>query len=111
MFDDADVAKYKYRHLCPAHRRPWCDLQVLLASPWLHELPSGVLGVLVDAICESELDFADQIVVRVLLRHRPEENRVTSSPYFAAIILASMVWVGWCWATKLVRGKLGLEMR
>lgn len=32
---------------------------------------------------------------------------MTGSPYFAAIIVASLFWVTYCWATRLVRGTPG----
>ena len=32
---------------------------------------------------------------------------MTGSPYFAAIIVASLVWVTYCWATRLVHGTPG----
>lgn len=33
---------------------------------------------------------------------------MTGSPYFAAIITASLVWVTYCWITRLLRGGLPL---
>lgn len=45
-----------------------------------------------------------QITMRVLLGHQPEDNRLTASPYFAAIIIASLIWVFWAWATRLATG-------
>lgn len=30
---------------------------------------------------------------------------MTGSPYFAAIIVASLIWVTYCWATRLIRGQ------
>lgn len=54
----------------------------------------------------SCLQGADlQVVLKNLLAHRPEEDRVTGSPYFAAIICASLIWVTYCWATRLIQGK------
>lgn len=46
-------------------------------------------------------------MVKYLLAHHPEEDRVTGSPYFSAIILASLIWVTYSWATRLLRGTPG----
>ncbi|KII90100.1 hypothetical protein PLICRDRAFT_579390 [Plicaturopsis crispa FD-325 SS-3] len=42
------------------------------------------------------------IVTRVLLDKATYTDSVNQSPYFAGIILGSMVWVAYCWATRLV---------
>jgi hypothetical protein len=47
------------------------------------------------------------VVLKYLLVHRPEEDRVTGSPYFAAIIVASLIWVTYSWATRLLTGTPG----
>ena len=47
------------------------------------------------------------MVTKHLLVHRPEEDRVTGSPYFSAIIVASLIWVTYSWATRLLRGTPG----
>ena len=47
------------------------------------------------------------MVLKYLLVHRPEEDRVTGSPYFAAIIVASLIWVTYSWATRLLSGTPG----
>src|SRR5258707_1058110 len=44
----------------------------------------------------------DQIVTRVLLNAHSYTDSVTQSPYFCGIIFASFVWVGYCWATRLL---------
>ncbi|ORX41281.1 DHHC palmitoyltransferase-domain-containing protein [Kockovaella imperatae] len=45
--------------------------------------------------------------MRLLLSHRAEDNPISSSPHFAAIITASLVWVFYAWATRLLRGTPG----
>lgn len=45
-----------------------------------------------------------KIVTRVLLNKDSYTGTVNQSPYFAGIIAASMLWVGYGWATRLVRG-------
>lgn len=42
-----------------------------------------------------------------LLKHKPAADRITASPYFAAIIAASILWVGYAWATRLALGAPG----
>ncbi|KAJ3474072.1 hypothetical protein NLI96_g12663 [Meripilus lineatus] len=42
------------------------------------------------------------VVSRVLLDRANYTDSVTSSPYFAGIIAASMVWVGYAWISRLV---------
>ena len=42
--------------------------------------------------------------MKVFLGHQPEDNRISASPYFAAIIIASMIWVLFAWMTRLVIG-------
>lgn len=49
----------------------------------------------------------DQVVTKYLLVHRPEEDRVTGSAYFSAIIVASLIWVTYSWATRLLRDTPG----
>ena len=46
-----------------------------------------------------------QTVMKVLLAHRTEDNPVAASPHFAAIIIGSLVWVFYAWASRLVKGK------
>jgi hypothetical protein len=43
--------------------------------------------------------------LKYLLAHHQEDDRVASSPYFASIIIGSLFWVFWTWATKLLRGE------
>ncbi|BEI90394.1 uncharacterized protein CcaverHIS019_0304640 [Cutaneotrichosporon cavernicola] len=45
--------------------------------------------------------------VKVLLADKPMSDRVLTSPYFAAIITASFVVVGYAWLTRLVFGAPG----
>lgn len=47
------------------------------------------------------------IVTRVLLNHKSYTDSVTQSPYFVGIITASLIWVGFSWFTRLVRGTEG----
>lgn len=44
-----------------------------------------------------------QIVTRVLLNKNTYVGTVNQSPYFAGIIAGSMLWVGYCWVTRLVQ--------
>ena len=48
------------------------------------------------------------MVIRLLLAHRAEDNPVSSSPHFAAIIIGSLFWVFYAWTTRLVRGERSL---
>ena len=43
------------------------------------------------------------IVTRVLLNNSTYSESVQQTPYFAGIIFASMVWVSYCWVTRLVQ--------
>jgi hypothetical protein len=43
-----------------------------------------------------------QIVTRVLLNKSSYTDSVNQTPYFAGIICGSMVWVIYCWVTRLV---------
>lgn len=47
-----------------------------------------------------------QVVTRVLLNKNTYVGTVNQSPYFAGIITASMLWVGYCWVTRLVQRML-----
>ena len=49
--------------------------------------------------------MAVQIVTRGLLDKSNYTDSVTASPYFAGIISASMVWVGYAWVTRLLHRK------
>ncbi len=40
----------------------------------------------------------------MLLGSKNISDIVSKSPYFAAIITASLVWVGYCWVTRLLLG-------
>ncbi|WRT63294.1 uncharacterized protein IL334_000199 [Kwoniella shivajii] len=46
-------------------------------------------------------------VTHYLLRHQTSEYKVSSSNHFASIIIASIVWVSYCWASRLVSGTPG----
>ncbi|KAK1921247.1 hypothetical protein DB88DRAFT_94750 [Papiliotrema laurentii] len=46
-------------------------------------------------------------VMKVVLAHDSNDNPVASSPHFASIIIASMVWVFYAWATRLINGTPG----
>ncbi|ORY23544.1 DHHC palmitoyltransferase-domain-containing protein [Naematelia encephala] len=81
-------------------------------------LPTVVLGAMVGTFkflpiyTALPLAFAQfwgmsLIVLQVLLKHQPDDNRVSASPYFASIIFASLVWVAYGWATRLVTGTPG----
>ena len=43
-----------------------------------------------------------QIVTRVLLNNNTYTDSVNQTPYFAGIIFGSMIWVLFCWFTRLV---------
>lgn len=47
-----------------------------------------------------------KIVTRVLLNKDSYTGTVNQSPYFAGIIAASMLWVGYGWITRLVKGNV-----
>ncbi|WVR03185.1 hypothetical protein IAU60_000176 [Kwoniella sp. DSM 27419] len=46
-------------------------------------------------------------LVNYLLAHKASEWKVSASNYFAAIIIASIFWVFWGWATRLATGTPG----
>ena len=48
----------------------------------------------------------NKIVTRVLLNKDSYTGTVNQSPYFAGIIAASMLWVGYGWVTRLVGGNI-----
>ena len=52
-----------------------------------------------------------KIVTRVLLNKDSYTGTVNQSPYFAGIIAASMLWVGYGWVTRLVRGRVSLPSK
>jgi palmitoyltransferase ZDHHC13/17 len=54
------------------------------------------------SILLPNLIYNDQVVTRVLLNKSTYTDSVNQSPYFAGIIFGSMVWVIFCWATRLV---------
>ncbi|KAG8912287.1 palmitoyltransferase akr1 [Tulasnella sp. 408] len=62
------------------------------AMPWFTGIP----------LAAAEFFAMHHISTRVLLNGKNYTENVTSSPYFAAIIGASMFWVGEAWVTKLM---------
>ena len=46
-----------------------------------------------------------QIVTRVLLNKHTYTDSVSQTPYFAGIITGSLIWVVYCWVTRLLPGK------
>ncbi|KAL7413809.1 DHHC palmitoyltransferase-domain-containing protein [Mrakia frigida] len=50
----------------------------------------------------GEFYLMHHIITRVLLDYKGTGDTLAKSPYFASIIVASMVWVGQAWATRLV---------
>ena len=53
-------------------------------------------------VSRSELLTRGQIVTRVLLDKSNYTDSVASSPYFAGIITASMIWVTYTWLRRLL---------
>lgn len=51
-----------------------------------------------------------QVVTRVLLNKNTYVGTVNQSPYFAGIIAGSMLWVGYCWVTRLVQRMLSATL-
>jgi palmitoyltransferase len=41
------------------------------------------------------------IVTKILLRHVPKHERIQGSPFYAAIITGSLIWVFYAWASRL----------
>ncbi|CAE6460940.1 unnamed protein product [Rhizoctonia solani] len=60
--------------------------------PWYSGIPLAM----------AEFFGMHHIISRVLLNHQSYSEPLTGSPYFAGIILGSLVWVTWGWATILV---------
>ncbi|EIW76594.1 hypothetical protein CONPUDRAFT_157779 [Coniophora puteana RWD-64-598 SS2] len=50
----------------------------------------------------AEFFAMHHIVTRVLLNKNTYTGTVNQSPYFAGIIAASLIWVGFCWARRLL---------
>ncbi|KAK7684441.1 hypothetical protein QCA50_012388 [Cerrena zonata] len=70
---------------------------------WLMFMTVTILPWYTGIILSMALFFAlHHIVTRVLLDNRNYTDSVTQSPYFAGIIAASMVWVGYSWGSRLV---------
>ncbi|WWD22776.1 palmitoyltransferase AKR1 [Kwoniella shandongensis] len=46
-------------------------------------------------------------VTNFLLGHQKSEYKVSASNYFASMIIASIIWVSWCWATRIAMGTPG----
>ncbi|CAE6358746.1 unnamed protein product, partial [Rhizoctonia solani] len=67
--------------------------------PWYSGIPLAM----------AEFFGMHHIISRVLLNHQSYSEPLTGSPYFAGIILGSLVWVTWGWATILVHEKLAGE--
>lgn len=51
-----------------------------------------------------------QVVTRVLLNKSTYTDSVSQTPYFAGIISASILWVLYCWVTRLVQGELSRSL-
>ncbi|TIB63112.1 hypothetical protein E3P77_03643 [Wallemia ichthyophaga] len=52
------------------------------------------------AIGESYAQF--HIVAKVLLDNRGQNNELVKTPFLASIVLSSMLWLTYCWVTRLV---------
>lgn len=50
-------------------------------------------------------DTMCQLVMKVLLAHRADDSPIANSPHFSAIIVASLIWVFYAWATRLIKGQ------
>jgi len=48
------------------------------------------------------------IVPRVLLNKPSYTDNVNQTPYFAGIIFGSIIWVVFCWVTRLIRQDIHL---
>ncbi|KAG8709674.1 palmitoyltransferase akr1 [Ceratobasidium sp. 394] len=60
--------------------------------PWYTGIPLAM----------AEFFGMHHIISRVLLNHKSYSEPLTASPYFAGIILGSLIWVTWGWVTILV---------
>ena len=65
----------------------------LTLLPWY----TGIL------LAAAEFFGMHHIVTRVLLNNSTYTYIVSSTPYFAGIISGSILWVLYCWFTRLVR--------
>ncbi|THG97426.1 hypothetical protein EW026_g4572 [Hermanssonia centrifuga] len=71
---------------------------------WLMFMTLTILPWFTGVILAMALFFAmHHIVTRILLDKSNYTDSVTQSPYFAGIIFASMVWVGYAWGSRLLR--------
>ncbi|KAG2005590.1 ankyrin repeat domain-containing protein 50 [Coprinopsis cinerea AmutBmut pab1-1] len=71
----------------------WLQFTTLSILPWY----TGIL------LAMAEFFGMHHIVTRVLLNRATYTDSVNTTPYFAGIITASMVWVAYCWVTRLVQ--------
>ncbi|KAG8741634.1 palmitoyltransferase akr1, partial [Ceratobasidium sp. 428] len=60
--------------------------------PWYTGIPLAM----------AEFFGMHHIISRVLLNHKSYSEPLTASPYFAGVILGSLIWVTWGWATMLI---------
>ncbi|KAF9037902.1 ankyrin [Hymenopellis radicata] len=89
----SDVPKHQNRNICTADHILYMIFMTLTILPWY----TGILLALA-------LFFGmHHIVTRVLLNNSTYTESVQQTPYFAGIIFASMVWVLYCWFTRLVQ--------
>lgn len=51
---------------------------------------------------DNRLITTPKTVVLVLLGHIKTQDKVSTSNYFASIITASLIWVGYCWISRFV---------
>ncbi|CAK5271098.1 unnamed protein product [Mycena citricolor] len=66
--------------------------KTLAVLPWY----TGIL------LAMAEFFGMHHVVTRVLLNKNSYTDTVSQTPYFAGIISASMIWVVFCWATRLI---------
>jgi hypothetical protein len=74
------------------------DGGVLHDAPRTSRRTIPVIGRLTDPCLRDR----SQIITRTLLDYKGTGDALAKSPYFASIIVASMIWVGQAWLTRLV---------
>lgn len=77
---------------------PWYTGILLAAAEFF-----GMHHVCAHFVGDISSNTLRQIVTRVLLNKATYTDSVNQTPYFAGIICGSMIWVLFCWVTRLVQ--------
>ena len=103
------IAEYPARDTMFTDCRTGDDIQYIQVIADIYQRSAGFCRVLCYADCEPQTvsgQLIEQLVLKGLLGHQSEENQLSASPHFAAIIIGSIMWVTYSWITRLIRGEL-----